>query len=139
MASINLLFSTGKDLADEILGGEIGVWESVFPGRVRGYYLLGSYSAGTADPSSDLDLAILFKEHFQDSAETAQAQHLCECLEAVNPAITVDMFYVSEESIRQVDRVSVALQLKHSSVLLYGEDTRDLITAEPDGRFIHDS
>lgn len=139
MTSINLLFSTGKDLADEILGGEIGVWESVFPGRVRGYYLLGSYSAGTADPSSDLDLAILFKDHFQGSTETAQAQHVCECLEAMNPAITVDMFYVSEDSLRQVDRVSVALQLKHSSVLLYGQDTRNLITAKPDERYIRDS
>jgi hypothetical protein len=139
MASSTLLFSTGKDLADEILGGVIGLWESVFPGRVRGYYLFGSYSARTADSSSDLDLAILFKDRFQGDAETDQAQRLCECLEAMNPAITVDMFYTSEGSVQQADRVSVALRLKRSSVLLYGEDTRDRITAEPNEQYVRDA
>ena len=136
---MELRFSTGNDLANEILGGVIGIWESIFPGRVSGYYLFGSYSAGTADASSDLDLAILFKDRFQDDAETDQAQRLCECLEALNPAITVDMFYVSEDRVQQPDRVSVALRLKRSSVLLYGEDIRDRIAAEPDERYVRDS
>jgi hypothetical protein len=139
MSSSTLLFSTGKDLADEILGGVIGIWESVFPGRVRGYYLFGSYSTRTAESSSDLDLAILFKDRFQDTAETDQAQRLCECLEAMNPAITVDMFYISEDSVQQADRVGVALRLKRSSLLLYGQDTRHHITAEVDERYVRDS
>jgi predicted nucleotidyltransferase len=136
---VELRFSTENDLADEILGGVIGIWENIFPGRVSGYYLFGSYSTGTADASSDLDLAILFKDRFQDDAETDQAQRLCERLEALNPAITVDMFYVSEDSVQQPDRVSVALRLKRSSVLLYGEDTRHRIAAEPDERYVRDS
>src|SRR5262245_56627767 len=49
------------------------------------------------------------------------------------------MFYVSEDSIQQPDRVSVALRLKRSSVLLYGEDTRHGIAAEPDERYVRDS
>jgi predicted nucleotidyltransferase len=136
---VELLFATGNDLADEIAGGVIGIWESIFPGRIRGYYLFGSYSAGAADSSSDLDIAILFKDRFLGVAETEQAQRLCEWLDALHPAITVDMFYVSEDSVQQPDRVSVALRLKRSSVLLYGQDTRDRITAEPDERYVRDA
>jgi len=139
MAQIELHFSTGSEEADRILGGVIGIWESVFPSRIRGYYLFGSYSAGTADTTSDLDLAILFKQEFQSSQETNQAQRLCEYLEALQPAPYVDMFYVSEESVQQTDRVSVALLLKRSSRLLYGEDTRQLIMAKPDERYVRDA
>jgi predicted nucleotidyltransferase len=138
VALIELLFSTGSEEADRILGGMIGIWESVFPNRIRGYYLFGSHAAGTADSTSDLDLAILFKQEFQSSQETDQAQRLCECLEALQPAPFVDMFYVSEESVQQPDRVSVALLLKHSK-LLYGEDTRQRITAKPDERYVRDA
>src|SRR5688572_20954004 len=138
MESISLLFSTGDERADRIIGGVVGIWESVFPGRIRGYYLFGSYSSGTAAPSSDLDLAILFKHGYQ-SEEEDWAQRLCECLEALQSAITLDIFYVSEESLLRADRVSVALRLKRSSVLVYGEDTRDRIAAEPDERYVRDS
>jgi predicted nucleotidyltransferase len=134
-----LLLSTGSEQADRILGGVIGIWESVFPNRIRAYYLFGSYGAGAADSTSDLDLAVLFKDGFQSNQETEQAQHLCECLEALQPAPYVDMFYVSEESVRQADRVSAALLLKRSSALLYGEDTRQQIAAEPDERYVRDA
>jgi hypothetical protein len=36
------------------------IYESVFPGRIRGYYLLGSYSDATSVSISDIDMAILF-------------------------------------------------------------------------------
>jgi predicted nucleotidyltransferase len=139
MALIDLHFSSGSEEADRILSVVIGIWESVFPNRIRAYYLFGSYAAGTADSTSDLDLAVLFKQEFQSSQETDQAQRLCEYLEALQPAPFVDMFYVSEGSVQQSDRVSVALLLKRSSVLLYGEDTRQYITAEPDERYIRDA
>jgi predicted nucleotidyltransferase len=139
MALMKLHFSTGGEEDDRILGGVIGIWESVFPSRIRAYYLFGSHVAGSADSTSDLDLAVVFKQGFQSSQETDQAQRLCEYLEALQPAPFVDMFYVSEESVQQPDRVSIALLLKRSSVLLYGEDTRQRITAEPDERYVRDA
>jgi hypothetical protein len=60
-------------------------------------------------------------------------------IEALHPAFFVDMGYVSEQSLQQADRVSVALQLKMSSCLMYGEDIRDQITAIPDARYMRDA
>jgi len=139
MDTIKLLYSTGDDRADTILRGVIGVWESAFPDRIRGYYLTGSYSDGSAMPTSDLDLYILFKDSYLGSPETDKAQQLCEYCESITPVIYVDMGYLSEERVQQADRVSDALQLKYSSRLLYGEDTRNRIAAAPDARYVRDA
>src|SRR5262249_19669289 len=58
MKPITLCCSTGSERADTILRGLIGIWEIVFPDRIRGYYLAGSYSNGSATPTSDLDLIV---------------------------------------------------------------------------------
>ena len=52
MAAIALLTSTGQRSVDGILRGVVGLFEAVFPDRVRGYYLGGSYADGTAVPAS---------------------------------------------------------------------------------------
>lgn len=139
MSSIKLLFSTGDERVDKIVSGVIGIWESVFPNRIRGFYLFGSYSTGTADPSSDIDLSILFKEHYLNQNEMDQAQALCGYLEALGPAVWVDMGYLSEASVQQPDRVTVALRLKRTGRLIYGIDTRDQIAAEPGLPYIRDA
>jgi hypothetical protein len=139
MKMLPLLTSTGDDRADTILRGAVSLWEGVFPERIRGYYLSGSYANATAAPTSDLDLTILFKDRYRDQAESDRAQQLCAAIEALHPAIFVDMGYLSEQSLRQADRISVALQLKMSSSLIYGEDIRDQITAIPDARYVRDA
>jgi hypothetical protein len=139
MDTIKLLYSTGDDQADTILRGIIGVWESVFPDRIRGYYLTGSYSDGSATTASDLDLYILFKNSYLGTSETDKAQQLCEYCESISPIVYVDMGYLSEERVQQADRVSDALRLKFSSRLLYGEDSRDRIAATPDARYVRDA
>src|SRR5262249_23067547 len=131
--------STGNDRADSILQGVIGIWEAAFPGSVRGYYLYGSYANGTAEPGSDLDLTILFKAGHLGSTEADRARRLCEYLEAIRPIIWVDMGYLDEESVQEADRVSVALQLKWASRLVYGEDTRATLVAAPDERYVRDT
>lgn len=139
MPLLSLHTSTGNDRADDILSGAVGLWEQAFPGRIRGYYLSGSYANATATPTSDLDLTILFKDQYRDQAETDLAQQMCELIEALHPAIFVDMGYLNEASLQQADRVSAALQLKRSSCLIYGEDVRDLITATPDAGYVRDA
>src|SRR5829696_8816255 len=139
MTMLPLLTSTGDDRADAILRGAVSLWEAVFPERIRGYYLGGSYANATATPTSDLDLTILFKDYYRGQAESDRAQHLCVAIEALHPAIFVDMGYVSEQSLQQADRVSLAIQLKMSSCLMYGEDIRDQITAIPDARYMRDA
>src|SRR5688572_16634796 len=99
MALLSLLTSTGDDRADTILRGAVSLWEQLFPLRIRGYYLSGSYANATATPTSDLDLTILFKDSYHDQAESDLAQELCEAIEALHPAIFLDMGYLSEESL----------------------------------------
>lgn len=64
MSYVSLLDSAGNREVDNILRGVIGIFESVFPDRIRGYYLTGSYTDGTAVPASDIDVDILFIDNF---------------------------------------------------------------------------
>jgi predicted nucleotidyltransferase len=139
MSTVDLLFSTHDDLADDLLRGVINVWEAVFPQRIRGYFLSGSYVDGTPTPTSDLDLAIVFRDDFLNESETEKAQALCSFLEQLHPAIFVDMWYISEQRLQSHDRISVALQLKHSSRLLAGTDTTALDDVVPNEHYIRDS
>ena len=54
MAEIALLATTGNEPIDRALHGIVGAYEAAFPGRVRGYYLLGSYAEGNAVAVSDI-------------------------------------------------------------------------------------
>lgn len=57
---VELSNSTGDSEIDDLLAGIVGIYESTFPQRIRSYYVVGSYGDGTAVPSSDLDIGILF-------------------------------------------------------------------------------
>lgn len=46
---------------DAILQGVVGIFETEFPDRVRGYYVTRSYADNSAILSSDIDGFILFK------------------------------------------------------------------------------
>ena len=64
MDTISLFNSTGNQQVDDILRGVIGISEIVFPNRIRGYYLTGSYANSYALPTSDIDMTIVFKGSF---------------------------------------------------------------------------
>ncbi len=134
MGSIQLLTSTGNERADAIIRGVVGIFEAVFPYRVRGYYLTGSYSSGSAAPSSDLDLGILFRGTYREDAESDQAIELCQHCEALNPLL--DLGVLSEERIQHPDMVGTVLQLKATGRLLFGEDSRAEIEAACDERYV---
>jgi tRNA nucleotidyltransferase (CCA-adding enzyme) len=77
MNSIDLLTSNGNRNIDRIMQGVIGIFETAFPGRIRSYYLDGSYTDGTAIPhASDIDGYIIFRHDFLDDVEREKAQHL---------------------------------------------------------------
>ena len=128
MDRILLLNSTGNQKVDDILRGTIGIFETVFPDRIRGYYLVGSYADGTAVSTSDIDLKILFKDCFRDDAERESSQKICDyCfgrISQISP-IVGDVMARDEEIV--FSQTSLRLRIKEGSLLVYGEDIRDRI------------
>lgn len=130
-----LLVSSGDATADNIVRGLVGIFEAVFPDRVAGYYLTGSYANGSALPTSDLDMAILFKGRFLSQAEFETAVQINESCKLISPVV-LDAWVISDERTQQAEFIGDTLELKLSSRLVYGKDTRHMITAQPDATYV---
>src|SRR5688572_14651210 len=63
---IELRESTGHPQIDTILRGLIGIYQVVFPARLRCVYVVGSYRDGSAVPGSDLDMGVVFTESLKE-------------------------------------------------------------------------
>jgi hypothetical protein len=123
VVEVELIESTGDRLCDRVARGVIGVFETAFPGRVRGFYLRGSYASGTSIAGSDLDLFIVFKDRFADPAEYERTQALSAHCARLTPML-LEIVLVGERGLRQPDGIGAALNLKLGTRLLYGEDIR---------------
>jgi hypothetical protein len=129
---IELSTSSGSQSADDALRGLIGVFELHFPGRIRAYYAEGSYADRTAITSSDIDLVLIFKDHFVDGEAAAARQLGVYC--ASLSAFELDLEIIDE---RQATRNAFPT-LKLASVLLYGEDIRDRLALVPIAEWTRD-
>lgn len=126
MSDLHLSHSTGVASIDRALSGAVGLFEEVFPRRVRGYYLVGSYAYGQPLPTSDLDLKVVFKERFRGPAEEARARRIarqCSLLSQVD----LSPVPLPEDRLLRWG----ASTLKRDSLLLYGEEIRDRMPEEP--------
>jgi predicted nucleotidyltransferase len=95
-----LLFSTDNPTIDRVVSGLIAIFEHLFPNRVAGYYLLGSYANGTALPSSDLDLVMLFRDRFASEHEFTTAVTINESCKLIAPVV-LDAWVISDERTQQ--------------------------------------
>jgi predicted nucleotidyltransferase len=134
MAAIHLLHRTGDARIDDILRGLVGLFETVFPARIRGHYLLGSFADGTARPGSDLDLCVLFKGGFQDAAEEARALALIDHCAKISP-VELDVDPIGEPIPYRLRAVNVKL----ASRVIHGEDIRDAIPLPPIDGYARDA
>ena len=125
MGHVALCATTGDRRADTLLQGTIGIFETCFPGRVRGYYLVGSYANGSAVATSDLDLVVVFKDDFE-SDEPARCRDLAHNCSLISP-VRIDVAPRCETELVRTGSVS----LKLASRLLYGEDIGALVPLEP--------
>ena len=131
---ISLSHKTGNQQVDRILQGVVGIFETVFPDRIRGYYLVGSYADGTAISTSDIDLQIIFKHRFQNEQEQEKARQIWDSCWWISP-IGLDTVILSEERILSRGSVSVKLV----SLLVYGEDIREKIPLPPIEEYVRQS
>src|SRR5262245_43357382 len=118
MDNLALCATTGDHRTDALLQGTIGVLETCFPHRIRGYYLVGSYANGSAVASSDLDVVVVFKHAFAGD-EQARCRHLTRYCSLIS-SIRLDLAPRCETELFQTGSISLHL----ASQLVYGEDIR---------------
>jgi Polymerase beta, Nucleotidyltransferase len=119
----------GKPSIDHVLSQIVERYEAQFPGRIRACYLTGSYAEGNAVEWSDIDVYVLFKDAFVSEEEAAQAEQLELSCASLTP-LRLDLHAGSEQSqdsLPSFDSLPGFLRaaVKNTSVLLYGEDTRE--------------
>jgi hypothetical protein len=115
---------SGDARADAFLRRFVGAVEAAVAGRVRGYYLVGSYADGTAVAVSDLDLVVLVRGHLDDAVGAA-VRRLGDQLAPLCPA-RLDLT-VSGEADATRDKPFV----KYGGRLVAGEDVRDRLVLAP--------
>jgi Nucleotidyltransferase domain. len=67
------MYSTGNSRIDYVLKAILGFCELLFPERIRGYYLQGSYATGDPTSASDIDITLLFRGDFINEEEQKRA------------------------------------------------------------------
>ena len=118
-----------KPSIDTVLSQIVERYEAQFPGRIRACYLTGSYAEGNAVEWSDIDVYVLFKDAFVSEEEAAQAEQVELSCASLTP-LRLDLHAGSEQSqdsLPSFDSLPGFLRaaVKNTSVLLYGEDTRE--------------
>jgi hypothetical protein len=132
-----LIHTTGKASVDKLLSQVVTLYEAQFPGRVRGYYLTGSYAEGDAVDGSDIDLYILFKGTFISEDEAIQANELAYACAELSSA-RLDMTARSEQS-QETLHSYVRVAIKQHSRLLYGGDTRESMSLPTREEYVRDA
>jgi hypothetical protein len=131
---IGLLAETGIEQIDSILRGLVGLFEVSFPGRIRGCFLTGSYSDGTAVDlgrtlhSSDIDLLVVFKDTVAEG-EGESFRRIVQACRQISPT-QLDVHAVDEDDLWQQPTLLTVL-LKISSMPIYGEDIRAALPQMP--------
>jgi hypothetical protein len=120
MIAIMLNAATGNASVDALLRKIVARFETLFPGRVRGYYVIGSYGDASSVSTSDLDLDIVFKGRLAEDGERTHARDLCATLQA-QTEIELDLDIGDEEGLRD----GLPPNLKFAGLCVYGEDVRD--------------
>lgn len=108
-----------------VIHDSVALFERTFPGRVRAYYLEGSWADGTMLETSDLDLVVVFKGQ-NTAAERAQAAELRTVCEQAS-SLEFDATIIDEAAL--VGGASPQLAL--GAQLVYGEDIRSRLDLVP--------
>ncbi len=138
MNEIVLLYSTRNSRIDHILKAIIGYCELLFPKRIRGYYLQGSYATGDATSVSDVDMTLLFRGDFIDEEERQRAWQVDTLSEwLVGRQLDIIPFPESRLSSPQIEDVVLIEQLRTGARLLYGEESRSEIQSPGRAAYVH--
>ena len=102
-----------------ILRGVAGGFESAFPGRARGFYLIGSHALGTAQENSDLDTYVVLRDDVE-LTEVPRIRGLARSYSRL-ARIEIDIAPLGEDELRRFGHLS----LKREGQCFHGEDLLD--------------
>jgi hypothetical protein len=103
--------------AEETVRTVLQVYEQAFPGRIIAGYVEGSYTDQSYVSSSDIDIELIFRDHFINDKEKQAAQQLWDDGKH-NCPIMADVAITDEASLRK----GVNPMLKLTGLHVYGED-----------------
>ena len=118
VSSFPLRGSTGDCKADAVLREVVKRYETALPGRVRGYYVCGSYADGTATTRSDLDVHLVIHTRLVPEDETV-ARGIGHLM-SLTSLIALDVRHVVLDDLGDGRHVS----LSRASLLVFGCDDR---------------
>jgi predicted nucleotidyltransferase len=124
MSNLTILYKTDVAAVNEALSTLIRCLEEAFTGRIRAYYLHGSYADGSAVDTSDVDVTVLFKERLHSDAEHQSVQIL---IKEFPSKVQLDVSI--EDEVTLLTQADPAFKL--AGQLLYGEDIRDQLPLMP--------
>ena len=127
----------GKSSIDTVLSQIVERYETQFPGRIRAYYLTGSYAEDNAVEWSDIDVYVLFKDAFVSEEEAALAEQVGLSCASLTP-LRLDLHAGSEQSQDSLPGF-LSAAVKQTSVLLYGEDTREHMSLPDREKYTRDA
>ena len=130
---VNLLASTDVKIVDQIIGEIVRRGELYFPGRIRGYYLVGSYAVGEAVASSDIDMVIPFKDNISAQEKQLFSAFKQDC-QQLSP-LAIDLTPIGEVQLFQTGGV----RFQTASLLIYGEDIRAAVPLKLVAEHIRDT
>ena len=119
MGAVGPLAGLDVERVDRDLRQAVDAFEVAFPGRVRGYYVEGSYADQTGVASSDLDLTIVFRDRFAGEAERQRAAALAAAC-ADTSRVELDVVFLEEAALAG----GADPMFKLASRLVHGEDIR---------------
>ena len=120
--SVRLSEKMGNPQVDEILQGIVGIYERLFPNRIRSYYVVGSQASGTAVSMSDIDLLLMFKEKFESDSERHLAYQISWLCDMISP-ILLDIMPSTDSPHDIYNGAFLQWHLRP----IYGEDIRPTI------------
>ncbi len=123
MSGVVVAASTGDENVDTLLREVINRVEQALPGRIRGYYVVGSHADGSALPASDIDLTIVVKGALDDDATQATWAIALDIVNgyAASHAVDLGAFLMHEARMQGIGNPAFKL----ASLFLYGQDIRD--------------
>ena len=130
MAGIILQGKTGQEEIDRALVGLVGLFVEAFPGRIHSAYLVGSRADGSALPSSDIDLRIVFRANFL-LGEEGRFFEVRQYLRSIS-RFELDCPPLSQDRLMQAeDWLHETIAIKEVSIFLYGTDLRPFLPPLP--------